>query len=467
MEVQQNKDKRRQRRVPSERSYCLLCILYLAILVALSTYFICFTKKYHIAAGLIIGSIYVVVALYYFYEQFLVPYLKEKKTQETPSERPAVYPPNILAWLVEWLFPALFLQLLLVFGFSISIGQFPFKGSIYSSPYEYGLVYKRFDAFVGDYFRQMERDNPSFNSEKTKKWEAFLKERFSGYLRKDEVEKKRAGAEKGLLAEAPVGKKASLEVDSFRDLEGKIYKIPFLIAFAFGFLGSLIYTLKDTAHRFYTLDMYPKTYMSYIIRFFFAPSLCLVVAYFMANDWLVNTAPILFFLIGFFPQTALLYIEDKARDMLKIRKQKKEGMPLDSIQGMTDYIAYRFKELGVDDVQNLANVNLTYLRRNMGYSTRLLADFIAQALLRLYFVDDFDRLRGAGIRSVLSFQANVKEENLQSVSDVVKIRLEKLRWFLDLLNSKGMKERIETLKQLEYEADKRERDQMLAELERR
>jgi len=95
---------------------------------------------------------------------------------------------------------------------------------------------------------------------------------------------------------------------------------------------------------------------------------------------------------------------------------------------------------------------------------RLLADSIAQALLRLYFVDDFDRLRGAGIRDVLSFQAKVTDKSCQSISTVVNIGSEKLRGFFELLNSESMRERVETLRQLKRETDKREREQMQAEL---
>jgi len=452
MEVEKKEDKTIREWVPSERSYGLFCLVYVAIVAGLVIYFIFFQRKEYVSAGLIIGSIYVVVALYYFYEQFLVPYLKEKSTRETESEITIVYSPNILAWLVQWLFPALFLQVLLVFGFWISIERFPFKANVYTSPYEYGLIYDRFDALAGDIYRQVERDSANFDSKKAEEWESFLVTRFSGYLRQGKKKTMDSGS-------------TPRQAVTFWELEGMIYKIPFMIAFAFGFLGALIYTLKDTAYRFYTVDMYPKTYVGYIIRFFFAPSLCMVLAYFMSNDWLVSAGPIIFFMIGFFPQTAFRYIEHKGQEMLKIRKEKKEGMPLDTIQGMTDYIMFRFRELGVDDVQNLANVDLTYLRRNMGYSNRLLADFIAQALLILYFVDDFDRLRAAGIRDVLSFEANVTKESCQRIAELVKIGKEKLQGFLDLLESESMKERVETLRHLKCETDIREREQMQAEMQ--
>ena len=474
----EKEDKTRLRWSDDEVLYGVFCVLYGALVVLLVYWF---REKKYLGAGLIIGGIYVAVAMYYFYEQFLVPYLKEKIAREeakSAGEKPkstgdedgeiGVYSPNIFAWLIQWMFPAFFLQIFVIFGFWIAIQGFPFQGNVFSGPYEYGLVYKRFDALVADTFPKAKEGVSAFDAreaeDRAKNLETFLTKRFSGYLDPEKIERTKSGSEKGGLGAVVKAEKESLEEVPFRDLEGKIYKIPFMIAFAFGFLGSLIYTLKDTAHRFYTLDMYPKTYVGYIIRFFFAPSLCLVVAYFLSNDWIVSAGPILFFMIGFFPQTAFRYIEEKGLELLKIRKEKKEGMPLDSIQGMTDYIMYRFKELGVDDVQNLANVDLPYLRRNMGYSNRLLADFIGQALLRLYFVDDFNNLRAAGIRDVLSFQANVNEGNCQTISEVVKITKEKLQGFLVLLKSESMKERVETLKQLKCETDKRESEQMQAEL---
>lgn len=127
-------------------------------------------------------------------------------------------------------------------------------------------------------------------------------------------------------------------------------KIPYLIALAFGFLGTLVYTLRDMAHRYFSSDLFPKTYIRYLIRFIFVPAFSLVVAYYLAKDWRSDWGPIIFFSFGLFPQTAINYIEEKFLSVVNIDKTKTivDKVPLSKIQGVNDYVNFRFKEIGVN-----------------------------------------------------------------------------------------------------------------------
>ena len=72
---------------------------------------------------------------------------------------------------------------------------------------------------------------------------------------------------------------------------------------------------------------------------------------------------------------------------LKLKKGKTDEVPLNLIQGMTDYKIYRFREVGVGDAQNLANMDLSGMYKNLAYNYRLLCDFVSQAILLIYAKD--------------------------------------------------------------------------------
>ena len=171
-----------------------------------------------------------------------------------------------------------------------------------------------------------------------------------------------------------------------------------------------LYSLKDVAYRLYTLDLCPNTLVSYIIRFIFSAALCLVIAYFMMDNWLIQGAPLLFFFIGFFPDRALQYIESHAMKLLSLTKDKRNpSLPLSLIQGMTEYFIYRFEEIGIRDAQNLAFVDLGHLVENLGYSRRLLLDFVSQAMLRVLIPEHFVTVQKTGARDIIAFRAMAKE----------------------------------------------------------
>jgi len=182
------------------------------------------------------------------------------------------------------------------------------------------------------------------------------------------------------------------------------------------------------------------------------------------NQWLINGAPIVFFLVGFFPQMALRYIEEKARERLKLRREEKEEIPLGLIQGMTDYNIYRLKELGMGDSQNLAYADINYLRKNW-YNDRQLGDFISQAMLLIHLKKDFSKFQSNGIRNIIAFKHVVKDkecnpEECKLFSQAVGIDKEKLLNLYKLINMSPTKERIDALEIMISKFDENERQKL-------
>jgi len=376
--------------------------------------------------GTFIGMIIVLTVCQYFFENILVPYDKELRSGViVDTGRHSV---NI--WMLEWILPAGFLHLIIVCGFMITIEGSPFENTAYTHPYKYGEMYVQYTQInkIFDEKLQNTARNKSVSEHagEVDNKKQFLMAEFQAFLN----DKERAAINDG---------KHSIEMS--------INKLPFLIALTFGFLGTLLYTLNDHVFRYYTGDLYPKTLVSYIVRFIFAPSLCLVVAYFSMNNWWVNAAPAIFLFIGFFPQRAMMYLEEKAMETLKIKQDNKEEISLGKVEGITEYYAYRFKELGVGDVQNLAWIDLNYLLKNLGSSDSMLADFVAQAMLIIFLKNDIEKLRSYGLRDIIVFNDIIASRPIEDTAKDIGIEPEKLRIVYNYIeNNPVFKDRIDQLR---------------------
>lgn len=413
-----------------------------------------------------IGAIYVIISFYYFYENYLQPYITdiekiaeaEYENEERENQQLILRSRSVYSWTLEWIVPALFVQFLVVVFFWMTASNLPFKQSLYTHPFMYGQIYEKINNYMSPEIiaagLSKKLDKIDYNTEKKIIMESaqFLEAEFAGYLINPAIP--------GI--ENPDYDKPY--INAIRKMVAEIYKIPFFIALTFAFLGTLMYSLNDLVYRFFISDLYPKTFVSYIIRFLFTPALCMVIAYYFMNAWLINGGPVIFFLIGFFPQMALQYVEEKARERLNLRKEEKEELPLGLIQGMTDYNIYRLKELGIGDAQNLAYSDINYLRKNW-YNDRQLGDFISQALLLIHLKADFSKFQNGGIRNIIAFKHVVKDkkcspEECSQFSKTVGINEEKLHNLYNLINMSPLKERIEIVEMIMSKFNENEKQKL-------
>ncbi len=383
-----------------------------------------------IAAGVILGCIFVIIALYYFYNNILEPLQTEDRTAVMKYGDQRI---NVL--MARWLFPPLILQGCVIILMLITVYEFPFKDNIYIQPYRYGKLYKQLENVAGDLVLESE----NVTSEKVKVFLQSKKELVTGHFK-------------------AVSKFDADEITS----EYILYRVPFFIALSFSFLGVLIFSLKDAAFRLHASDLYPRTFVSYLVRFLFATTLSISIAYFLMNNWPINSAPILFFLIGFFPQKALQYVEDKALKTFKLEKPDVTQVPLSKIQGMSEYKTYRFREIGITDAQNLASADLNFLKQNLAFCCSMLCDFISQAILLIHLQDDIEKMRKIGIRDILSFKAMVKNSGINNVATAAKIDKEILDGMLKLLESEPMKTKVGSIAAYITESTKEEISKMTA-----
>ncbi len=124
------------------RAFSLTLIAYAALLISAVVFSAkAFKGTTWAFFALVIGGVYVSLAFYYFYDNFLRPYIKELVT--TPHVRRNVFP-----WVIEWVLPAIFVQFFIFVGFWMTVQQVPFQSYIYTNRYMFGMVYKKLDRLL-------------------------------------------------------------------------------------------------------------------------------------------------------------------------------------------------------------------------------------------------------------------------------------------------------------------------------
>ncbi len=463
--------------------------------------------------ALIIGSIYVYIAAYYFHDNIFLPYKSEianvaktVSTKESETFDPYNKRNNVFFWMLRWMLPALSIQLFIFAGFFFISDSNKFNGSGFTHPYHYGEIYKHWlkdysalpissveilaNRPIGKNGNVLPPDsiNPLsyiyvFKTEGLKK--AFAKNCEKLILNSEQQKNSSSGNAENNQVDSQTDKDRK-QCDNYIDstiknepeksqnlflkpilkatIETEIFKIPFIIAFTFSFIGTLIYTVKEIAFRLYTKDLYPNSLVNFLIRFLTAPAVSMVIAYFWMDDWPSIVAPLTFFIIGFFPQIAMQYIQRTAEKYIGTGENgMKKHETLTQLQGMTEYLTYRFKEIGIGDAQNLAYVDLPHLGNNIGYGRRLLVDMVAQALLYVHFSESFHKLNNLGIRNIISFRSIIEESGdpsqyMTTLATNSGITVEQIKGVYNLISSGVLKDRVDTLESI---AHSDESDQML------
>ena len=471
-------------------SFFIVVLLYILLMAGALVWFgwFCESRTSGIISGLIIGSIYVLITFYYFYQNYLAPYGLEHPDSERVEER------SLILWVLSWFIPALLLQIFVVFGFFLTVDRVNLSDTMYTHPFMYGQTYKKMLATSDLAEANLLKNDPANQDANKETRLKYLEDRFSSFVRNyisraevptidepggfkskleeilEEIERLdnqllKLQKNKQKLYAVQKSKKERQEriyeiavqrIDPRAKLENRLHAIPYLIALTFGFLGALIYSLLDIVNRNSNSDLHIKTLINYLVRFIFSLAICLVIAYFFMSNWQSNIAPMVFFLCGIFPQQALGYIVERARRSLRLEKRQYEEIPLEVLQGMTDYIAFRFRELGIGDAQNLAFCNVKRISDNLGFSDSMISDFVAQAMLVVYMKDDFRILRSKAIRDIFCLNDLLEKEKkkLRPLAEFLQIEEEKLLVMTHVFEDPAVQARIKELREMKELSEK-------------
>lgn len=189
-----------------------------------------------------------------------------------------------------------------------------------------------------------------------------------------------------------------------------------LYAMQVGFLGAYLFAAQLTYRRYTTSDIQPAIYLNGALTIVAGLAFNFI-AFEAINS--LSDAPtdtsltgvsagltaVLAFALGYFPNLALTWFSQIAYSTLGVNRRSADELPLSLIDGISQWHEARLRDIGIDNIQNLAAYDITELLLKTTFSGYQVIDWIDQALLFLYLgARRVDRFREAGIRTVSDFR---------------------------------------------------------------
>ena len=184
-----------------------------------------------------------------------------------------------------------------------------------------------------------------------------------------------------------------------------------LTAFQFGFLGAWVHFIGQLTRSYFTCDLTPDTFIDGSVRMVIASLLALVVSFILPtafddgikSDAFQRALPVLGFFFGYFPNRALLVIEnfaDKSLAALLPGKSTYQSTPLSTLPGVSYQHEIRLQREGIDNVENLSKASAIDFALRTGFGFTQLEQWIGQAWLRTHLGEDYQAFEKAtGITS--------------------------------------------------------------------
>lgn len=195
-----------------------------------------------------------------------------------------------------------------------------------------------------------------------------------------------------------------------------------LSVMAFAIMGGYVSAAQYVYRRFSTIDLTPGSFFSVSLRIVFATLIALMILFAFADTAIVNSNIILViaFLTGIFPDSGFKLLMEKVSIFSSKVDEKQVNYSLGSIEGISEMHKIRLHEIGIDNVQNLAQFNFFMLIIKTPFAVRTLLDWMAQAKLMIEFQDQTRELQKVGIRNVMDF-LDALEEHPDRFDEIAKI----------------------------------------------
>jgi hypothetical protein len=201
-------------------------------------------------------------------------------------------------------------------------------------------------------------------------------------------------------------------------LDSKSYKRG-VVAIGMAFLGAYIWAIQYIFRRMMTLDLPPGAFYSIGSRMVYSAFLAVILQHFLINSgsddaYLDRQLIAISFMVGIFPERALSWMTDSLGKLFSRKSNSANTLPIEMLEGISSFHKARLSELGIDNVQNLAQASLMELILKTPFGPRVLIDWMAQARLCMEFKDKTEQLRGAGIRTIFDLQEIAEDKELLS-----------------------------------------------------
>ena len=135
-------------------------------------------------------------------------------------------------------------------------------------------------------------------------------------------------------------------------------------------------------------------------------------------------------------------------EYLGIRKLEYIPIPLSLVQGLTAEKAMKLREIGIEDVQNLAVADINKMRQNLPFNKAILCDWVAQCILILHFPDEMEKLRKSGIRTIIDLWECMlvsSEQKCKNCAKAIEIDYFKIQYIKKVIELEYMQTRLKEL----------------------
>jgi len=181
---------------------------------------------------------------------------------------------------------------------------------------------------------------------------------------------------------------------------------------AYSFLGAYVYSIQELVRRYNTFDLQPQVYSSILVRLLVASFITFagatVIQYSggslaaVADDGQVvgpTWAAVLAFVIGIFPNSGLRWFSQEANRILKFDNDEINAVAIKNIKGVSTWHEARLAEMGIDDAQNLATVDMRRILLTTQFDTHEVIHWIDQAILFTKVGANYERYKAVNITS--------------------------------------------------------------------
>ena len=191
-----------------------------------------------------------------------------------------------------------------------------------------------------------------------------------------------------------------------------------------GWVGAYVYSLQMTLRHFMAYDLTPSVYVFTTNRFFLAYSVGAVAGIGVANfsnnsgigfDTAMTAVAIVVFFVGFYPEHGLRWIIVTAQKTLNLDGQTSNEKRLSLVIGISIWQEGRLHQAGIENVQNLATVDLPELVVGTPFPLARLVEWVDQAIF-LHFanLNDITVLEKFGICRASDLLANTRTAEQRS-----------------------------------------------------